>query len=108
MDICERRNWRCWRGWNEHTDFVCYGDCIAGSHYIRGIFRGGHDCVLYPSHVVKNFCLCQNTMEYLQNKQDFEVYKADVLRWDMVKREKALKCRECAYWKKYMDEEAQP
>ena len=50
----------------------------------------------------------KNTMEYLQNKQDFEVYKADVLRWDMVKREKALKCRECAYWKKYMDEAAQP
>ena len=26
----------------------------------------------------------------------------------MVKREKALRCRECAYRKKYMDEEAQP
>lgn len=50
----------------------------------------------------------KNTMEYLQNKQDFEVYKADVLHWDMVKREKALRCRECAYRKKYMDEEAQP
>lgn len=50
----------------------------------------------------------QNTMEYLRNKQDFEVYKADVLRWDRVKREKALKCWECAYRKKYMDEEAQP
>ena len=24
----------------------------------------------------------KNTMEYLQNKQDFEVYKADVFRWD--------------------------
>ena len=47
-------------------------------------------------------------MEYLKNKQDFEVYKADVLRWDMAKREKALRCRECAYRKKYMDEEAQP
>ena len=44
-----------------------------------------------------------NTMEYLRNKQDFEVYKADVLRWDTMKREKALKCRECAYRKKYMD-----
>lgn len=41
----------------------------------------------------------KNTMEYLQNKQDFEVYKADVLHWDMVKREKALRCRECAYRK---------
>ena len=49
-----------------------------------------------------------NTMEYLRNKQDFEVYKADVLRWDTMKREKALKCRECAYRKKYMDEEAKP
>ena len=46
-------------------------------------------------------------MEDLQNKQDFEVYKADVLRWDMAKREKALKCRECEYRKKYMEEEAQ-
>ena len=35
----------------------------------------------------------KNTMEYLQNKQDFEVYKADVLHWDMVKREKALRCQ---------------
>lgn len=50
----------------------------------------------------------KNVREYLQNKQDFEVYKADVLRWDMAKREKALRCRECAYRKKYMDEEAQP
>ena len=48
----------------------------------------------------------KNTMEYLQNKQDFEVYKADVFRWDMVRQEKTLKCRECAYRKKYMDEEA--
>lgn len=50
----------------------------------------------------------QNTMEYFRNKQDFEAYKADVLRWDMAKREKALRCRECAYRKKYMDEEARP
>lgn len=50
----------------------------------------------------------KNTMEYLQNKQDFEVYKADVFRWDMVRQEKTLKCLECAYRKKYMDEEAQP
>lgn len=50
----------------------------------------------------------KNTMEYLQNKQDFEVYKADVFRWDMVRQENTLKCRECAYRKKYMDEEAQP
>lgn len=50
----------------------------------------------------------KNTMEYLRNKQDFEAYKADVLRWDMAKRGKALRCRECAYRKKYMDEEAQP
>ncbi|MCB5856253.1 hypothetical protein LIR37_18030 [Flavonifractor plautii] len=50
----------------------------------------------------------KNTMEYLRNKQDFEVYKADILRWDTMKREKALKCRECAYRKKYMDEEARP
>ena len=49
----------------------------------------------------------KNTMEYLRNKQDFEVYKADILRWDKMKREKALKCWECAYRKKYMDEEAQ-
>ena len=39
-------------------------------------------------------------VEYLQNKQDFEVYKADVLHWDMAKREKALRCRECVYRKK--------
>ena len=50
----------------------------------------------------------KNTMEYLRNKQDFEVYKADILRWDTMKREKALKCREWAYRKKYMDEEARP
>ena len=50
----------------------------------------------------------KNTMEYLQNKPDFEVYKADVFRWDMVRQEKTLKCLECAYRKKYMDEEAQP
>lgn len=35
-----------------------------------------------------------------------EVCKADVLRWDMAKRERALRCKECAYRKKYMDEEA--
>lgn len=50
----------------------------------------------------------RNTKEYLQNKEDFKVYKADVLHWDMVKREKALRCHERAYRKKYMDEEAQP
>lgn len=50
----------------------------------------------------------KNTMEYLRNKQDFEAYRADVLRWDMAKREKALRCRECAYREKYMDKEAQP
>ena len=50
----------------------------------------------------------KNTREYLCNKQDFEVYKAVVLRWDMVKREKSLRCRECAYRKKYMDDEDKP
>ena len=65
--------------------------------------------VYYIQVVWSKISACaKNTMEYLQNKQDFEVYKADVLHWDMVKREKALRCRECAYRKKYMDEEAQP
>ena len=53
-------------------------------------------------------CMCKKYDGISENKQDFEVYKADVLRWDMAKREKALRCRECAYRKKYMDEEAQP
>lgn len=64
--------------------------------------------VYYIQVVWSKISACANTMEYLQNKQDFEVYKADVLRWDMAKREKALRCRECAYRKKYMDEEAHP
>ena len=65
--------------------------------------------VYYIQVVWSKISACgKNTMEYLQNKQDFEVYKTDVLRWDMAKREKALRCRECAYRKKYMDEEAQP
>ena len=65
--------------------------------------------VYYIQVVWSKISACaKNTMEYLQNKQDFEVYKADVLRWDMAKREKALRCRECAYRKKYMDEEVQP
>ena len=58
--------------------------------------------------MVKDFCLCKEHDGVLRNKQDFEVYKADILRWDTMKREKALKCRECAYRKKYMDEEARP
>ena len=63
--------------------------------------------VYYIQTVWSKISACaKNTMEYLQNKQDFEVYKTDVLRWDMAKREKALRCRECAYRKKYMDEEA--
>ena len=49
----------------------------------------------------------KNTTEYLRNRQDFEVYKADVFHWDIAKREKVLRCRDCAYRKKYMDEEAQ-
>ena len=66
--------------------------------------------IVYCIQVVwsKISACAKNTMEYLQNKQDFEVYKADILHWDMVKREKALRCHECEYRKKYMDEEAQP
>ena len=66
--------------------------------------------IVYCIQVVwsKISACAKNTMEYLQNKQDFEVYKADVLHWDMAKREKALRCRECVYRKKYMEEEAQP
>ena len=36
----------------------------------------------------------KNTMEYLQNKQDFEVYKADVFRWDMNTEIGRASCRE--------------
>ena len=64
--------------------------------------------IVYCIQVVwsKISACAKKTKEYLQNKQDFEVYKADVLHWDMAKREKALRCRECAYRKKYMNEEA--
>lgn len=66
--------------------------------------------IVYYTQVVwsKISACAKNTMEYLRNKQDFEIYKADVLHWDMVRREKALRCRECEYRKKYMDEEAHP
>ena len=60
-------------------------------------------------HIWAGISACaKNTKDYLLNKKDFEVYKADILHWDMVKREKALRCHECEYRKKYMDEEAQP
>mgnify|MGYP005801341571 CR=1 FL=1 len=64
--------------------------------------------IVYYTQVVwsKISACAKNTMEYLRNKQDFEIYKADVLHWDMVRREKGLRCRECEYRKKYMDEEA--
>lgn len=76
---------------------------------ITGAFSLVVMIVYYIQVVWSKISACaKNTMEYLRNKRDFEVYKADVLRWDMVKREKTVKCRECAYRKKYMDGEAQP
>lgn len=76
---------------------------------IAGAFSLVVMIVYYIQVVWSKISACaKNTMEYLRNKQDFEVYKADVLRWDIVKREKTVKCRECAYRKKYMDGEAQP
>lgn len=76
---------------------------------IAGAFSLVVMIVYYIQVVWSKISACaKNTMEYLRNKRDFEVYKADVLRWDMVKREKTVKCRECAYRKKYMDGEAQP
>ena len=49
----------CRMGWNEHTDFVRNGACIAGRHYLRGVFLGDYDCVLHPGSMVKNFCMCK-------------------------------------------------
>lgn len=75
---------------------------IAGAFFVVVMI------VYYIQVIWSKISACaKNTMEYLRNKQDFEAYKADVLCWDMAKREKALRCRECAYRKKYM-EEAQP
>ena len=74
---------------------------------IAGAFFAVVMIVYYIQVIWSKISACaKNTMEYLRNKQDFEVYKADVLRWDMVKREKALRCRECEYRKKYMEKEA--
>ncbi len=67
---------------------------IAGAFFVVTMI------VYYIQVIWSKISACaKDTMEYLRNKQDFEVYKADVHHWDMVERDKALKCRECAYRK---------
>lgn len=76
---------------------------------IAGAFFTVVMIVYYIQVIWSKISACaKNTKDYLLNKKDFEVYKADVLHWDMVKREKALRCHECEYRKKYMEKEAQP
>ena len=83
--------------------FVSLVVIIAGGSFVLAMIANAIQNAWY------NISECgRNTKEYLQHKEDFKVYKADVLHWDMVKREKALRCHECAYRKKYMDEEDQP
>lgn len=74
---------------------------IAGAFFAVVVILNG------ALHIWAGISACaKNTKDYLLNKKDFEAYKADVLHLDMVKREKALRCHECEYRKKYMEKEA--
>lgn len=46
----------------------------------------------------------KHTKEYLRFRDDFELYKKDVARWDEYRRKCIEKCQQCEYRKKSMDE----
>lgn len=46
----------------------------------------------------------KHTKEYLRCRDDFELYKKDVARWDRYQRECIEKCQRCEYRRKAMEE----
>lgn len=54
---------------------------------------------------VKVSACAKNTKEYLENRQDYILYKRDFLYWEESKRAKADRCHRCEYRKRFLDEE---
>lgn len=47
----------------------------------------------------------KNTREYLENRQDYILYKRDFIYWEESKRAKADRCHRCEYRKKFLEAE---
>lgn len=71
------------------------------------VIAGGFFVVALIVYAVLNIwarvsACAKNTIEYLRSKKDFETYKKDILRWEMAQRERAVRCHECPYRRKYI------
>lgn len=54
---------------------------------------------------VKVSACAKNTKEYLENRQDYTLYKRDFIYWEESKRAKADRCHRCEYRKRFLEKE---
>lgn len=47
----------------------------------------------------------KNTREYMENRQDYILYKRDFIYWEESRRAKADRCHLCEYRKMFLEEE---
>ena len=74
------------------------GGVLVGVTMIYGIFR------LIAAIWERTSNAARHTKEYLRCRDDFELYKKDVARWDEYQRLCIEKCQRCEYRRKAMEE----
>ena len=76
---------------------------LGGIFLVVLLFYGSYR--LLASIWERTSAAARHTKEYLRCRNDFELYKKDVARWDRYQRECIEKCQRCEYREKAMEEE---